>query len=102
MARLYWRGAHMVVPSDRGTGVIEPADLASEAIEDAISGRRRWNPEQDFLQFLQGAVDSKISHLVTSAESQRTRKLVAAVEGKDPFESVAVRAPDGGDPETIV
>src|SRR5262245_57013059 len=102
MARLYWRGARMVLPGGRRTGIIEPGDIASEAIVDAISGKRKWDGKQDFLEFLRGAVDSKLSHLVTSADSQRARELVATVDGEDPLDSVPARGQGADDPETIV
>jgi len=101
MAGLYWRGVRMVC-GDKSTGIVEPADFAAEAIKDAIAGKRKWNPDKDFLEFLKGVVDSKVNHLVTSVEGQKTRRLLPPVEGKDPMESMQALDLDGGNPQTIV
>jgi DNA-directed RNA polymerase specialized sigma24 family protein len=73
---LHWRG----ILGSRGGAVpggVEPADLASVAIVDAIQGTRPWDPEAhpDFLKFLRSVVDSKVSHLVGKVENRKSRRL---------------------------
>jgi len=85
--RLVWRG----VPGAYGglaPGGIDPADLATQAIVDVIEGRRRWNPlaAPDFLDYLRGVVDSKISHLVRGRENRpgRATTLAEAIPSREP------------------
>ncbi len=71
---LWWRG----IRNSKGASVpggLDPADIASEAIMDFIAGKRTWNSadQPDLLKFLKGVVDSKVSHLVESAENRKTR-----------------------------
>jgi hypothetical protein len=47
-----------------------PEDLAREAIVKALDGTRAWNPARGpLLPFLQGVVDSLMSHLATSGDN---------------------------------
>jgi hypothetical protein len=101
LARLYWRGMSLA-KGGSVPGGITPQDLAAEAIEDAIAGRRIWNSatEPDFYRFLRSVVDSKVSHLVECLENQVTRRILVPAEGDDPPAAyeVADKAPD---PETV-
>jgi len=55
-----------------------PEDIAREAILRVLDGRRRWEPERGaLLPFLQGVVDSLMSHLAASADNS----LLAAAAG---------------------
>lgn len=47
---------------------MQPTDLTNEAIEDLLSGKRTWNPDEQphLLEFLKGVVDSKANHLINS------------------------------------
>jgi hypothetical protein len=50
----------------------EAADIVQEAIEDLLTGKRSWDPvvQPDLFVHLRSIVDSKLSHLVESAENQ--------------------------------
>ncbi|MBN9523312.1 hypothetical protein J0H58_33170 [bacterium] len=85
--RLVWQGVPAAA-GGRAPGGIEPADLAAQAIVDVIEGRRRWNREAapDFLDFLTGVVDSKLSHLSRSRENRPVRVVAPTDElpGREP------------------
>jgi RNA polymerase sigma factor (sigma-70 family) len=97
LLRLHWRG---ILWSRGGAvpGGVEPDDLASAAIIDVIEGTRSWDPEahSDFLKFLRGVVDSKVSHLVQEVENRKSRRLVPADSGEEgaTAHGVAGREPD--------
>jgi RNA polymerase sigma factor (sigma-70 family) len=84
LLRLHWRG---ILWSRGGAvpGGVEPDDLASAAIVDVIDGMRSWDPEvhPDFLKFLRGVVDSKVSHLVREVENRKSRRLAPADSGEE-------------------
>jgi hypothetical protein len=95
--RLHWRG----MPFAKGGSVpggVTPQDVAAEAIEDAIAGKRVWNPEvePDFYSYLRSVVDSKVSHLAECLENQMTRRVLVPADGDDPPPAyeVADPAPD--------
>jgi hypothetical protein len=97
LLRLCWRG---IVGSRGGAapGGVEPADLAAAAITDVIEGTRSWDREAqpDFLNFLRGVVDSKVSHLVREVENRKSRRLAPADSGEEgaAAHGVAGREPD--------
>lgn len=85
IARLHWRG----MPFAKGGSVpggVTPQDVAAEAIEDAIAGKRIWNQEAepDFYCFLRSVVDSKVSHLAECLENQLSRRILVPADGDDP------------------
>lgn len=85
LRKLYWRG----VPYAKGgavPGAASAQDFAAEAIEAFLDGTRKWDKTQqpDFLQFLLGVVDSKISHLVESVENRTTRRIDTAKKDDEP------------------
>jgi hypothetical protein len=66
-------------------GGVGPEDIASEAIQDVIDGRRNYDAQKcpNFLRFLKGVVSSKISHLVESLDSAPVRYFVGHIENDD-------------------
>jgi DNA-directed RNA polymerase specialized sigma24 family protein len=82
LLRLTWRGLRLrkggTVP-----GGVEAADLAQEAIADVLAGRRKYDAATQpvFFHFLQGVVDSKVSHLAESAENRHSVRLPESLEG---------------------
>lgn len=109
MRKLFWRGVRFSGPrAARGqlsaAGGISPEDLAVEAIERFLDGRRAWDQEEapDFRRFLRGAIDSMVSHLVKSAENCATREApvaAAAASGKpSPDSQVPARGLDAETP----
>jgi hypothetical protein len=99
--RLHWRG----MPFARGGAVpggVTPQDVAAEAIEDAIAGKRVWNrqAEPDFYSFLRSVVDSKVSHLAECLENQLTRRILVPADGDDPPPAYEVADP-ALDPATV-
>lgn len=49
-----------------------PEDIVDEAIENLWDGTRKWNPNRvDIECFLRGVVNSKVSHIITSAEQSK-------------------------------
>ncbi len=77
LMRLSWRGARLA-KGGCPPGAAEAADFAAEAILSVIDGSRMWDAatQPDLLTFLRGVVDSKISHLVESAENRVTRRVL--------------------------
>jgi len=76
LRRLFWRG----VPYTQGgvvPGGVSPEDLAAEAVESFLEGTRVWHKDKkpEFLDFLMSVVDSKVSHLVESAENRQSRRI---------------------------
>lgn len=72
--RLVWQG----VPAAIGgvaPGGVEPGDVAAQAIIDVIEGRRTWKraAKPEFLDFLKGVVDSKLSHLARGRDNRFVR-----------------------------
>lgn len=64
---LRWRTG---LPSDLAAGQT-PEDIAAEAILKVMEGVRAWDPRRGSLfPFLQGVVDSMLSHLATSADNR--------------------------------
>ncbi|TWT60974.1 hypothetical protein [Rubinisphaera italica] len=85
LIKLYWRG----VPYAKGgaiPGAPSAQDFAAEAIEAFLDGTRTWDKTKhpDFLQFLLSVVDSKINHLVESAENRKTRRIDTAKKHIEP------------------
>ena len=76
LRKLFWRG----VPYTQGGAVpggVSPEDLAAEAVESFLDGTRVWDKTKkpEFLDFLMSVVDSKVSHLVESAENRQSRRI---------------------------
>ncbi|OFV79813.1 MAG: hypothetical protein A2W26_11575 [Acidobacteria bacterium RBG_16_64_8] len=89
--RLRWR-----TPAGTLAEGKEAADLAMEAISQVWRGERVWSPDArpDLLQFLKGVVDSRLSHLVESADHVKRRvAAVAGAEEEDALTGVADPAP---------
>ena len=112
MRRLSWRGIRFVGSSaKRGEisagGGISPVDLAAEAIELFLEGKRKWNQEKvpDFRRFLRGIIDSRVSHLVEEAENRATREApvtAAAHAGSSSLETlIPARGLDGWSPAEV-
>jgi DNA-directed RNA polymerase specialized sigma24 family protein len=97
LLRLHWRG---ILCSRGGAipGGVEPDDIASAAIVDVIEGKRSWDRKAnpDFLKFLRGVVDSKVSHLVQEVENRKSRRLALADSREEgaTAHGVAGREPD--------
>ncbi|MCO6042704.1 hypothetical protein NG895_02180 [Aeoliella sp. ICT_H6.2] len=85
LRKVYWRGAAHA-PGGSGPGGMGPDEFAAEAIESFLDGSRKWNKETEpeFLRFLFNVVDSKISHLVESAENSRTRRIDTCDRDSEP------------------
>jgi DNA-directed RNA polymerase specialized sigma24 family protein len=80
----YWRGVwNGSVPGGK-----EAEDLAYEALGDVLSGKRRWDPEEDpsFLRYLCGVVDSKVSKLVNRPENRNELRAPINQEGGEHLE----------------
>lgn len=84
----YWRG----VWDGHLPGGNEAKDIACEAVDDVLLGRRTWDPEKkpDLLDFMRSVVNSKISHLVESAENEKDELALAATskDGVDHFDTL--------------
>ena len=94
LARLHWRGLRVKA----GQSVVkgnEACDLAADAILSVIDGTRTWNrvAYPDLYEFLKGAVDSKVSALVESAENRKSR--LAPVNPKTGEPATADEFPSG-------
>ncbi len=64
---LRWRSGH----TDTLAGGKTPDDLASEAILKVLGGERAWDPDRGpLLRYLEGVVDSLLSHLASSADNR--------------------------------
>ena len=102
LRRLHWRGVSGSL-GGKTPGGIEAADLAQWAIVDVIEGKRTWNPQADpdFLKFLQGVVDSKVSHLVEGLENRKSRRLGSASAGDESSDAYDVEA-SGPSPAELV
>jgi len=68
----------------------EPQDVAYEAINKVLTGKRQYNKEvyPDFMNFLQSIVDSLIYHLSKSFESKRFKPIPATTTEQGDFEEV--------------
>jgi DNA-directed RNA polymerase specialized sigma24 family protein len=73
----------------------EAADLAMEAIAQVWQGERAWDPETqpDLLHFLEGIVDSRLSHLVASPDHQK-RQLATVATGEGGEQDPLAGLPD--------
>lgn len=71
-----WRGVWGGPPS----GGIEAEDLAMEAINAVLTGKRAWDQTKnpDLLKFLYDVIDSKVSHLVRRSENTEERRTFPA------------------------
>ena len=71
---------------------LEPRDLAAEAIESLLDGKRRWDSEKvpDLFYFLKRVVDSKLSHLFELAEHKKRQDISSADEQSldDPIDTI--------------
>jgi RNA polymerase sigma factor (sigma-70 family) len=94
VVRLTWRGLRRA-KGGAVPGGIEAADLAQETIVDVIEGSRRYDPaaQPDFFRFLQDVVDSKVSHLATSAENRKSRRPEDSLDDDAPALDRVERAP---------
>lgn len=64
---LHWRTGR----SDLLAGGKTPEDLAAEAILKVLEGERAWDPNRGpLLPYLEGVVDSLVSHLATSPDNR--------------------------------
>jgi hypothetical protein len=93
LRRLHWRGVSGSL-GGKIPGGVEAADLAQWAILDVIEDKRAWDPEADpdFLKFLQGVVDSKVSHLVEGVENRKSRRLGRASAGDESSDAYEIEA----------
>ncbi|MBA4192167.1 MAG: hypothetical protein C0467_29680 [Planctomycetaceae bacterium] len=98
IVRHTWRGLRLAQGGSVPGGV-DPADLAADAITDVIEGRRIWNQVTYpvFLDFLRSVVDSRVSHLVESAENRLTRRMPAPTDDGNADLDVAAHDPDPAD-----
>ena len=71
-------------------------DLAYEALNLVLRGRRRWDPEAqpDFLAYLKSVVDSLLSHLLDSEERKRVVHLSpGSDDDEDPLDAIPAPGP---------
>jgi DNA-directed RNA polymerase specialized sigma24 family protein len=103
LRRLHWRGVSGSL-GGKTPGGIEAVDLAQSAILDVIEGKRTWDPQADpdFLKFLQGVVDSKVSHLVEGLENRKSRRLGPASAGDENSGAYEVEASGPSPAELVV
>jgi DNA-directed RNA polymerase specialized sigma24 family protein len=74
---LRWRTGRV----DALAGGKTPEDLAGEAILKVLDGERAWDPERGaLLPYLQGVVDSLLSHLAASADNRSQERWTDAHE----------------------
>jgi hypothetical protein len=71
-----WRGVWGGPPA----GGVEAEDLAMDALNAVLTGRRAWDPAKhpDLLKFLYDVIDSNVSHLVRRSENVAERRPVPA------------------------
>ena len=85
LRKLYWRG---VSYSEGGSvpGGVCPGDLAAQAIESFLDGSRNWDESKqpELVEFLMDVIDSKVSHLVESAENRKTRRIDTTDRTREP------------------
>jgi len=88
----WWTGRNMARRA--GPKGVTPRDIAFEAIEDVIEGRRRYEPAKhpDFREFLRSVVDSKVYHLARSAEARHRRPMPVRPDDKS-GEPVEIEVP---------
>ena len=69
--RKWWRG---VLNGHLPDGKVAQ-DIVAEAVHDVVLGGRAWQPTEhpDLFKFLCDVIDSKVSHLVYSAENRKDR-----------------------------
>jgi hypothetical protein len=100
LRKLWWRGE--TYSKDASVpGGITADDLAASAIESFLDGSRTWdkNAEANLLRFLEGVIDSKVSHLVIRAENKRSRRLNTSQQANQPAFHLEAK---GGKPDQIV
>lgn len=68
IARKYWRG----VLGGNIPGGIDSCDIVMRAIEQALSGDRKWNGDSDLYSFLCSTITSNVNHLATGYENKKT------------------------------
>jgi DNA-directed RNA polymerase specialized sigma24 family protein len=72
-----------------------PEDIAAEAILKVMEGARVWDPKRGaLLPFLQGVVDSLLSHLASSADNRAQERWAATYSA-----AAAIPEPDSISPE---
>ena len=87
---LWWQGETYTKDASVPGGV-SAEDLAASAIESFLDESRIWdkNSEPDFQGFLKSVIDSKVSHLVNSAENKISRRLNTTRRENEPAFQVA-------------
>ncbi len=85
-----WKARNLAWRRGKGElalGARTPDDLAAEAILKVLSGERGWHPRRGaLLPYLQGVVDSLLSHAAAAVDVSRTQRGVAielAAEASD-------------------
>lgn len=88
---LHWRTGR----ADALAGGKTPEDLAADAILKVLGGERAWDPSRGpLLRYLEGVVDSLLSHLAASADNRiqetfsEAHDRAAAPAGGDPSERI--------------
>ena len=84
---LGWTGKQGSRTGPRGK---EPQDVAYEAINKVLTGKRQYNQEvySDFMDFLQSIVDSLIYHLSKSFENKRFKPMPATTTEQGDCEEI--------------
>lgn len=76
-----WKARNLAWRHGRGEltlGARTPDDLAAEAILKVLSGERGWDPRRGpLLPYLQGVVDSLLSHAAATPDVARTDRVAA-------------------------
>lgn len=75
-ARLFWRGEY----GGAMPGGVKPEDFVMKAIEQALSGERRWDNKISLFAFLCGAISSMLNHAAESVENRITRRVDPRIE----------------------
>ena len=73
---------------------LNPVDIAQEAIQRLLEGKRTWQPERvALLPFLKGVVDSLISHLIESSDNELQDRIPDGEEDDELWDRSEFRAP---------
>ena len=77
--------------SELALGARTPDDLAADAILKVLSGERAWDPQRGpLLPYLQGVVDSLLSHAAAASDVSRTDRGDVAERAIPPSDDSAV------------
>ena len=88
-----WKARNLAWRHGRGElslGARTPDDLAADAILKVLAGERGWDPRRGpLLPYLQGVVDSLLSHAAAAPDVSRTERRAGAELAADPVDDAA-------------